>query len=177
MIPGFSGLFILDDNGNPVPISDALQWAKWFNKTERRIVAKTEIDPGVEVSTVFLGLDHNYAMMSDPMKYKPVLWETMVFGGVMDQFQCRYNSLENAKAGHAEVVKQAEAEQARLRDKTPEERSMMRPEDYETLSPEDQWQVDKKLGILDWDGKSEVEIAGASLRLRLIGGRRFRPDE
>jgi len=28
-----------------------------------------------------------------------------------------------------------------------------RPEDYRILSPSEQWEIDKGLGILDWDGK------------------------
>jgi hypothetical protein len=31
----------------------------------------------------------------------------------------------------------------------------LRPLTYNLLSPKDQWQVDKLLGILDWDGKYE----------------------
>lgn len=28
-----------------------------------------------------------------------------------------------------------------------------RPGNYEQLSPREQWEIDKELGILDWDGK------------------------
>ena len=31
-------------------------------------------------------------------------------------------------------------------------RARQRPADFEQLSAEDRWKVDKKLGILDWDG-------------------------
>jgi hypothetical protein len=31
-------------------------------------------------------------------------------------------------------------------------RAKMRPANFETLSARDQWAIDKKLGILDWDG-------------------------
>lgn len=27
-----------------------------------------------------------------------------------------------------------------------------RPDNYKELSPEEQWEIDKELGILDWDG-------------------------
>lgn len=30
-----------------------------------------------------------------------------------------------------------------------------RPANFNTLSPEEQWQIDKELGILDWDGDPE----------------------
>ena len=34
------------------------------------------------------------------------------------------------------------------------ERSFMRPKNYFKLSPEDQWHIDEKLGILNWEGKN-----------------------
>ena len=30
--------------------------------------------------------------------------------------------------------------------------SLKRPKNYKDLSPREQWEIDKKLGILDWDG-------------------------
>lgn len=33
-------------------------------------------------------------------------------------------------------------------------RAMWRPGNYNTLSAQDQWEIDKQLGILDWDGRS-----------------------
>jgi len=40
-----------------------------------------------------------------------------------------------------------------LRDAIPMNvRAAYRPDNFKELSPEDQWDVDKKLGILDWDG-------------------------
>jgi hypothetical protein len=33
------------------------------------------------------------------------------------------------------------------------ERSKGRSENYWQMSPQDQWDEDKRLGILDWDGK------------------------
>lgn len=32
-------------------------------------------------------------------------------------------------------------------------RSHDRPDNFKDLTPEEQWEIDKKLGILDWDGK------------------------
>jgi len=36
---------------------------------------------------------------------------------------------------------------------TPQERAKGRSENYHSMSSEDQWAEDKRLGILDWDGK------------------------
>jgi hypothetical protein len=53
----------------------------------------------VRVSTVFLGLDHGYGSS------KPVLWETMIFGGQNDQaYQERYASYEQALEGHQKAI-------------------------------------------------------------------------
>ena len=47
------------------------------------------------VSTVFLGLDHNYSPFGPP-----VLWESLVFGGPLDGEMDRYSSRAQALAGH-----------------------------------------------------------------------------
>lgn len=52
----------------------------------------------VLVSTVFLGLDHNW---NDG---KPILFETMIFGGKHDQEQRRYCTYEEAEQGHEDIV-------------------------------------------------------------------------
>lgn len=56
-----------------VPAGDLLDWGKWFQAADRR-VARTEIGP-IVVSTVFLGIDHNFGSEGDPL-----LFETMIFG-------------------------------------------------------------------------------------------------
>lgn len=52
----------------------------------------------VHISTVFLGLDHGWG--DGP----PVVFETMVFGGDMDENQWRYSTWDEAIAGHERVV-------------------------------------------------------------------------
>lgn len=58
------------------------------------------------MSTVFLGLDHSHTS-----KGLPVLWETMVFGGPLDQEMDRYTSREDAVEGHEAMVKRVRAAQ------------------------------------------------------------------
>lgn len=57
---------------------------------------------GFRVSTVFLQIDHQFA--GGP----PILWETMVFhdddDDWADLFCKRYETLEQARAGHAQVL-------------------------------------------------------------------------
>jgi hypothetical protein len=80
-----------------VPADDLQAWARNFEKGTNRHVALTKLD-GAEVSTVFLGLDHSFG--DGP----PLLFETMVFGGVCDQEQDRYSTWAEAEAGHAAMV-------------------------------------------------------------------------
>lgn len=93
--------YILDEYKRPVRIDNLIEWGKWFNKIKNRIVAKDHIE-GIEISTVFLGVDHNYSGGA------PVLFETMIFGGELDQECWRYNTWKEAIEGHknaAELVK------------------------------------------------------------------------
>lgn len=53
----------------------------------------------VSVSTVWLGLNHRFG------PGKPVIFETMVFGGKFDMEMRRYETLEQAKLGHDKMVR------------------------------------------------------------------------
>jgi hypothetical protein len=94
--------YILDKDGQPVPCDDLLEWGRWMETAERRVAQdKDEQDEhGLKicVSTIFLGVDHRH-WGDGP----PILWETMVFGGVLDGAQERYTSLEEALVGHQEM--------------------------------------------------------------------------
>jgi hypothetical protein len=89
------GRYILDDDGEPVPEPALLRWVRWMEHGTNHIVQQTRLNDRVHVSTVFLGLDHNFGW-----KGPPVLWETMIFGGVLDGYQERYSSLGDAILGH-----------------------------------------------------------------------------
>lgn len=94
--------YILKDK-KAIRIDDVFEWAAQFVSQDRR-VAKDTIN-GVTVSTVFLGLDHQWN------SGEPLLFETMVFGGKLDQSQERYSAWEQAEEGHklmVEKVKQAQ---------------------------------------------------------------------
>jgi hypothetical protein len=54
----------------------------------------------VWVSTVWLVIDHSW---QDP----PLLFETMIFGGQLDQDQWRYTTIEQAVEGHWKAVRRA----------------------------------------------------------------------
>ena len=94
--------YTLDDDGEPVPAASVIAWTLWFERSARdrsRIVAQDKDErsdaPDALVSTVFLGLDHAYDNGA------PVLWETMILGGIHDGYQRRYRSRAAALRGHA----------------------------------------------------------------------------
>lgn len=66
--------------------------------TNSRKIANDTVN-NVMVSTVFLGLDHNW----EP-EGKPVLFETMIFGGEYDQEMWRYCTYQEAKESHDRIV-------------------------------------------------------------------------
>lgn len=92
--------YILDSEGNPQPEPDLFKWAEWTERADRH-VAFDDLPGDVQVSTIFLGLDHGFGSAV------PVLWETMIFGGEHDLYQERYTSREEALVGHAEAVELA----------------------------------------------------------------------
>jgi len=78
-----------------------MEWAlSYENMTEEaRRVARTALDGEVVVSTVWLGLDHQWAPAGPPL-----IFETMIFGGPLDGETWRYATEEQALAGHAYAV-------------------------------------------------------------------------
>jgi len=92
------------DGHTPVGTDDVMVWSRNFDKPDKggRAVGKSTIGD-VFVSTVFLGVDHNFG--GGP----PLLFETMVFRGSLDECQWRYSTWEEAEAGHAAVVAAVEA--------------------------------------------------------------------
>ena len=84
------------DGQTPVPCTDPLAWGEWFLEAERH-VALTQVAEGIEVSTVFLGLDHGFGRSEAPL-----LFETMTFGlaGEPGEVYWRYATWAEAEAGH-----------------------------------------------------------------------------
>jgi len=76
--------------------SNLIVWARWF-ETADRCVNRTELGD-ILVSTVFLGIDLNYAGGS------PHIFETMIFGSESEQVYRRCSMWEEAERYHAEAV-------------------------------------------------------------------------
>jgi hypothetical protein len=99
--------YILNPDGTVSPERDLLKWARWFETNDRHIAHDCLFDHTVRVSTVFLGLDHNFRG-SGP----PILFETMIFGGPHEGYQDRYASRDEALLGHAKALALAKGEVA-----------------------------------------------------------------
>lgn len=112
--PGMLGILV---DGKVVPCDSLMTWGRWFEAASRspgprggtlRHIGETEVN-GVRVSTVFLGIRHGWGT-------RPQWFETMIFGGPLDGLQHRYETHDEAVAGHEFVVALARGEDRRGRD-------------------------------------------------------------
>ena len=78
----------------PIRCDNILEFCLFFSNGYNRRVEFTQINEDIVVNTVFLGLDHQWG--NGP----PLLFETMVFGGELDQNTDRYSTWEEAIEGH-----------------------------------------------------------------------------
>ena len=92
--------YVLDEHGEPQLEPDIMKRGQWF-ETADWTVARTQVGD-VVVSTVFLGMDHSFG--AGP----PLLFETMVFGGPLDEEQRRWHRRTEAEAGHKIVVRRVQ---------------------------------------------------------------------
>lgn len=90
--------YVLDANRNPMPCEDLMEWAEWFELVENRRVAQDQVGD-VKISTVFLGIDHNFGGGG-----MPILFETMIFGGEHDQWQDRCCTWDEAEEMHKRAL-------------------------------------------------------------------------
>jgi hypothetical protein len=92
--------YILDGH-KAVEEPDILKWAAWFegaNKIVKKDTATVTVGGEkageIRISTVFLGIDHSFN------GGEPILFETMVFGGKLDQEMDRCSTWEAAEKMH-----------------------------------------------------------------------------
>jgi hypothetical protein len=85
-----------DREGEPIAIED---YARLHADYAYKVVAKEDLGSSGEVSTVWLGIDHNFFGAGPPL-----IFETMIFGGRYDEEQWRWSTLDEARAGHARIV-------------------------------------------------------------------------
>ena len=107
MFPTMPCFYILDEDGETPVRATTEECAMWLatGANAHRCIVEQTIIGQVQVSTVFLKLDHNMSMAPG----KPVLWETMIFGEGYST-QERYTSLVDAKLGHKRSVWQVRSD-------------------------------------------------------------------
>lgn len=106
--------YVLDEKHRvwPAKFEEWMQWYEGSQFNGSRLVGWTQITSQVEVSTVFLGIDHRWIG-----KGPPIVFETMIFGGPLNHEQWRYSSWDDADAGHKAAVRKARRVQQRLEPK------------------------------------------------------------
>lgn len=92
----FMGRYYILRDGEIVEEPDYQKWSAWFDSTfeEVELIAENRLGTST-VSTRFLALDMNLSKNSPPM-----VFETRVKGGWLDNQWERFASLEEATAGH-----------------------------------------------------------------------------
>lgn len=145
-----SDYYILDGR-EPMPVK-MLEWAQWFEqRPQDRILAQDILRPWVRVSTVFLGLNHAFGHSE-----KPVLFETLVFGGKHNGQMFRYCEFDDAIVQHQALVRDLmKIERVPRRWRARIERRLVQRED------------DRLVGELDALCPREIEIPERLLEARL----------
>lgn len=100
---------LAEDGRTPLVCEDTLEWGRWMEDHRKRVVSQDHVGQ-FWISTVFLGLNHNYG------RGLPVLWETMVFDKTSERpwedLDCRrYEDFDSACLGHNEMVAKYRAKQ------------------------------------------------------------------
>jgi hypothetical protein len=93
--------YILDENNRPVVCENILEWSRWMENN--KFIKQTKTD-SYFVSTVFLGIDHNWSG-----KGPPVLFECMIFADDdwVDLACQRYCTYDEALEDHPRMILEA----------------------------------------------------------------------
>ncbi len=113
--------YTTDETWRPIPCEDLMTWARWMASANRS-VAKTKVG-NMEVSTVFLGFICPYFNGEDGSFFESMVFaphETIeklckatsedmrsIFARFLGnmEIQKRYRTIEEARAGHDQIVK------------------------------------------------------------------------
>jgi len=88
--------YYMTDDGNVHLTTNEREWIMKVHNN--RIVDQTTVGDYL-VSTVFLGIDHNFG------RGLPILFETMVFNNKHNELYCdRYHTKQEAVEGHKKIV-------------------------------------------------------------------------
>ena len=95
------GMYILKGK-EVIPCLDTIEWGKWIATADKKVARETVGDS--DISTVFFGFDHSFG------KGLPLLFETMVFGGKLDNEMNKYSTWDEAVSGHKAMIERVKSE-------------------------------------------------------------------
>jgi hypothetical protein len=104
-----------------VPVRHMMDWAVWFEKNGPCHVAQDVVGSVFFVSTIFLGLDHNFSGVGDPLLFETMILDTSDSDGF---YQTRCSTWGQAEAEHARALEIARVRWAaaeRLLERQPSE--------------------------------------------------------
>jgi hypothetical protein len=87
--------FVLDEQGEPQLERDLDAWTRWFEQADRGI-ARTAVSREVTVLTTFRGVDDS--------PDSPKLFETRVFGGILDGEEVLHGTRAEALLSHRSLA-------------------------------------------------------------------------
>lgn len=92
---------------HPAPTLEAFKYYQEHPEQRNMEVSTIEMQgQQVRISTVFLIIDHGYPFINS----EPLLFETMIFGGVYDGQMWRYATYQEALKSHQRIVALLETE-------------------------------------------------------------------
>lgn len=95
--------YILDAQHRVIQTEDLAEWSSFFSHFENRVVKQENIG-NLRVSTVFLGLDHDWSTTGSPL-----VFETMIFvdSGYAEIYCDRCSTWDEALSMHEKAVEHA----------------------------------------------------------------------
>jgi hypothetical protein len=94
-----------DRQGNPISDEEYSAIIEGDLAFDTKRVAETTLPNGVWVSTVWLGIDHNWGHIGPPLIFETMVFENGDIGA--DLRMARYSTEEEALKGHEEMVEWA----------------------------------------------------------------------
>lgn len=92
--------YILNKDKSISPTNDIMEWAGFMDNKENSLIVRKSFLGDCEISTVFLGIDHNW------FGGEPHLFETMVFPDC--EIMERTRTYEEAVKKHEEICRELE---------------------------------------------------------------------
>ncbi len=93
--------FYILDNKQPKPVSTKYEWETWMYHFESSCIISETMVNGIVVSTHFRGCS---------TEDDPLLFETVIFGGLHDQYIKKFSTWKEAETAHKRAVVMVVAE-------------------------------------------------------------------